>query len=68
LIIQPHLGKDVTTGGNTTPADFLSAMYAAGSSLAVVQTSDFRPQSAPLEAFFLFNSHTGMSVLSLTLT
>jgi hypothetical protein len=68
LIIHPALGSDVTTGNGTTSQDFVSALYAGGSSMTIVGASDFTPQTASFRLFYLFTSLVGLAVLSLTLT
>src|SRR5581483_5629859 len=68
LVIQPNLGVSIQASDGATPRDFISALYAAGSSLAVVGASDFKPRSAVFQMYFLFNSLAGVSMLSLTLT
>ncbi len=67
LIMHPHLGAGIQVSGGSTPRDFMSALYAAASSLSFVGTSDFKPQSAIFQALYMLNSLTGMSVMSLVL-
>ena len=50
------------------PTDLVSAMYAEGTSMAIVGASDFTPHTSPARLLFLFNSLIGMSAMSLTLT
>jgi hypothetical protein len=68
LIIHPHLGGGIRMSEGSTPRDFMSALYAGGTSLSFVGTSDFKPQSAGFQALYLLNSLIGMSVMSLVLT
>jgi hypothetical protein len=68
LIIHPKLGTSVRVSSGDTPTDFVTAMYAGGSSVAIVGASDFTPHTSAFRMLFLFNSLVGMSVLSLTLT
>ena len=68
LIIHPRLGKSVVSGSGSTPTDFISAMYAGGSSLSIVGASNFSPTTRALRMFYLLDSLVGMSVISLTLT
>jgi hypothetical protein len=68
LIMHPHLGGGIRASEGSTPRDFMSALYAAASSLSFVGSSDFKPQSAAFQALYMFNSLIGMSVLSLVLT
>ncbi len=68
LIIHPGLGTGVQAGNGPTPADFLTALYAGGSSMAIVGASDFKPTSDAYRVIYLVNSLIGMSVTSLVLT
>ena len=68
LIIHPHLGSEIRLSSGKTPTDFMSALYAGGTSLSFVGSSDFKPQSPGSQAFYLFNSLVGMSVMSVVLT
>lgn len=68
LIIHPALGDAVRADNGTTPTDFITALYAAGSSVAIVGSGKFTPQSAAFRIFYLFTSLIGMSIVSLTLT
>lgn len=67
LVIQPELGSSIRAGSGATSTDFVTAMYAGGSSLSVVGASDFMPHSSASRLLFLFNSLVGMSVMALTL-
>jgi hypothetical protein len=68
LIIHPELGPAVRSSGGPTPTDFTAALYAGGSSQAIVGSSDFEPRTPAFRLFYTFNSLVGFSVLSLTLT
>ena len=68
LFMHPHLGGGIRMSEGSTPRDFMSALYAAGSSLSFVGSSDFKPQSGGFQALYLLNSLIGMSVMSLVLT
>lgn len=68
LIIHPGLGTGVQAGDGPTPEDFLTALYAGGSSMAIVGASDFRPTSDAYRIVYLVNSLIGLSVTSLVLT
>lgn len=68
LVMHPHLGGGIRASEGSTPRNFMSALYAAGNSLSFVGSSDFKPQSAAYQAFYLLNSIIGMSVMSLVLT
>ena len=68
LIIHPKLGKSVVSSSGSTPTDFITAMYAGGSSLSIVGAGNFSPQTRGMRMFYLLDSLVGMSVISLTLT
>ena len=68
LIMHQHLGRDLVASQGPTPRDFVSALYAGASSLAIVGAADFKPQSSALQALYMLNSLIGMSVTSLVLT
>ena len=68
LIMHPLLGTAITAQSGGTPTDFVAAMYAGGSSMAIVGTSDFVPKTGWTRMLYLFNSLVGVSVVSLTLT
>ena len=68
LIMQPALGAGIRSSSGQTATDFITAMYAAGGSLAIVGASNFVPQAPVWKLYFLFNSLVGASVISLTLT
>jgi hypothetical protein len=68
LIIHPQLGTAVTNSNQDTPADFVTALYVAGSSLSIVGGSSFSPQSGGAKMLFLANSLIGTAVISLTIT
>jgi hypothetical protein len=68
LIIHPSLGTGVQASSGPTPTDILTALYAGGSSMAIVGASDFRPATDAYRVVYLVNSLIGMSVTSLVLT
>jgi hypothetical protein len=68
LVMHPLLGTAITAQSGDTPTDFVAAMYAGGSSMAIVGSSNFSPQTSWTRILYLFNSLIGMSVVSLTLT
>lgn len=68
LIMHPELGTSIRATNGNTPTDFVTAMYAGGSSMAIVGASDFTPHTSPTRLLFLLNSLIGISVMSLTLT
>jgi hypothetical protein len=67
-MMHPALGTSIRVSNGETPTDFISAMYAGGSSMAIVGASDFKPHTSAVRLLFLFNSLIGMSAISLTLT
>lgn len=67
LIMHPELGTSIRATNGETSTDFVTAMYAGGSSMAIVGASDFAHTSGT-RLLFLLNSLIGMSVMSLTLT
>jgi hypothetical protein len=68
LIIHPKLGTSVRANSGATKQDFMTAMFAGGSSLSIVGASNFSPQTDSFRIIYLFNSLIGVSVTSLTLT
>jgi hypothetical protein len=68
LIIHPELGRTVRPSSGAAETDFITALYVGGSSLSLVGSSNYEPQTGPLRLLFLFNSVVGTSVISLTLT
>jgi hypothetical protein len=67
LILHPYLGTSVR-GSDSTQTDFFTALYAGGSSMSLVGSSDYSAKTTPLRMVYLFNSLVGMSVMSLALT
>ncbi|GAA3761834.1 hypothetical protein [Terriglobus aquaticus] len=68
LLFHPVLGSAIQTSSGKTPTDFVSALYAGGSSISIVGAGDFSPQVSRYRLIYLFNSVVGLSVTSLTLT
>lgn len=68
LILQPELGRTVRPSSGPAQTDFITALYVGGSSLSLVGSSNYEPQTGPLRLLFLFNAIAGTSVISLTLT
>jgi hypothetical protein len=68
LILHPHMGTSIQASNGPTSTDFMSALFAGGSSISIVGAGNFEPKSGGLKLFYLFNSLVGMSVISLTLT
>lgn len=67
-ILHPHMGTSIKASNGPTSRDFISALFAGGSSISIVGAGNFEPKSRALRLFYLFNSLVGMSVISLTLT
>jgi lipoprotein signal peptidase len=68
LVIHPALGNAVRQSQGETGTDFVNALYASGTSLALVGGSSFSPHSDGFRLFYLANSLIGTCVVSLTLT
>ncbi|MDB5641550.1 MAG: conserved rane protein of unknown function [Hyphomicrobiales bacterium] len=68
LIMHSELGGAIRATSGETPTDFVTAMYAGGTSMALVGASDFTPHTSATRLLFLVNSLIGTSVISLTLT
>ena len=68
LVLHPHMGTRIKASSGPTSTDFISALFAGGSSISIVGAGNFQPKSGDLMMFYLFNSLVGMSVMSLTLT
>jgi len=68
LLIHPALGTSVRATVGPTSRDFMTALYAGGSSLSIVSVGDLAPQTTPYRLLYLFSSLIGMSVVSLTIT
>jgi hypothetical protein len=67
LIIHPELGSAIRSGNGSTSTDFMTALFAGGSSMSIVGAGDFSPQTGTARLFYLFTALTGISVTSLTL-
>jgi hypothetical protein len=68
FILHPHMGTSIKASNEPTSTDFISALFAGGSSISIVGAGNFEPKSPGFKLFYLFNSLVGMSVISLTLT
>lgn len=67
LVIHPALGTGVESSSGATETDFITALFAGGSSMSIVGASDYGPTTPGHKLLFLFNSLVGMAVTSLTL-
>jgi hypothetical protein len=65
LIIHPNLGTGVVSTQGETPTDFITALYAGGSSLSFVGASDFSPHDWFFRSLYLLNSLIGLTLASL---
>jgi hypothetical protein len=68
LILHPHLGGTIRVQSGDTPTDFLSALFAGGTSLALTGSSEFLPKSDAMRLFYLFTSIVGTSMVTLAVT
>jgi hypothetical protein len=68
LILHPALGSAIRLSSGKTPPDFVSALYASGSSISIVGSGDLAPYVSRYRLVYLLNSMVGLSVTSLTLT
>jgi hypothetical protein len=68
MILQPHLGDGVQVQGALTPTDFMAALYAAGTSLAITGSSEFEPRTGAMRMLYLVNSLVGTTVVTLAVT
>jgi hypothetical protein len=68
LVIHPKLGTTVVASQGTTVTDFITALYAAGTSLAITGSSEYIPASDAMRLLYLSDSIVGTSVMTLTLT
>lgn len=62
LIMHPELGTSVRATDGEIPTDLVTAMYAGGTSMALVGAGDFTPQTSPMRPLFLFSWPTGRPV------
>jgi hypothetical protein len=67
LVIHPELGTGIQAPGGGTAKDFITALYAGGSSVSIVHGSDLSPKVTAMFYFYMFDSLVGTAVLSLTL-
>jgi len=68
LIMHPYLGTAIKANSGPTETNFLVALYAGGSSMSLVGSSDYSPKTTGFRIVYLINSMMGMSVMSLALT
>jgi hypothetical protein len=69
LVIYPRLGTSVqASGGEATPKDFFTALYAGTSALSVVAAGNFSPRTPGFKLFYVACSGVGVCIFPLTLT
>lgn len=68
LIIHPVLGTAVTASSGPTPTDFVTALYAGGTSLAITGGSDYGPKTAAFKLVYLLFSIVGTAAATLSLS
>jgi hypothetical protein len=68
LIMHPYLGTSVRSSGGSNSRDFLTALYAGGSSMSLVGSSNYSGETPAFRMVYLVNSLIGVSVMSLALT
>lgn len=68
LVIHPRLGISIAPASIPAATDFVTALYAAGTSLAITGSSEYIPRTSAMRFFFLSNSVVGTTVMTLTLT
>ena len=68
LIMHPYLGTAIKANSGPTETNFLVALYAGGSSMSLVGSSDYSPKTTGFRIVYLINSMMGMSAMSLALT
>jgi hypothetical protein len=68
LIFHPELGQGIRRSAGSTPDDFVSALYVAGSSLSIISNSDFLPETRAMRLLFVGDAFVGASALTLTIT
>jgi hypothetical protein len=68
LIMHPKLGTAVRSSSGQTPTDFVTAIYVGGSSISILGSSNFEPETKGFRMLFLLGAIVGVSTVSLTLT
>jgi hypothetical protein len=68
LMLHPALGEGVRSSSSPHARDFISALYAGGSSLSFTSSSDYSPQTGFYRLLYLANALIGTGVISLTIT
>ncbi|MBV8521277.1 MAG: two pore domain potassium channel family protein, partial [Acetobacteraceae bacterium] len=68
LVMHPMLGTAIRSGSGDTPTDFITALYAAGTGMAIVGGSDFMPHTSVARLLYLLDSFIGTSFISVTIS
>jgi hypothetical protein len=68
LVIHPALGTGVQTSGGETPTTFIAALLAGGSSVSIVGSGGFEPNTDTFRLFYWLTSLAGTAVTSLVVT
>ena len=53
LVMYPVLGTSIRASSGEMPTDLTAALYAGGSSMAIVGASDFTPQTGAARLLYL---------------
>ena len=68
MIVHPELGSGLRGPRASTPRDFITAVYVAGTSLITLGTGTLEPQTPATRLLYIFNPVVGMSLMTLTVT
>ena len=68
LVIHPALGSGVKATSGETPATFIAALFAGGSSVSIVGSGGFEPDTDTFRLFQFVTALAGTAVTSLVLT
>ncbi len=68
LVIQPALGSGVRATSGETPTTFTAALFAGGSSVSIVGSGGFEPDTDTFRLFYFLAALAGTAVTSLVLT
>ena len=68
LVIHPALGSGVRASSGETPSTLIAALFAGGSSVSIVGSGGFEPDTDTFRLFYFSTALTGTAVTSLVLT
>jgi hypothetical protein len=68
LVIQPALGSGVRATSGETPTTVTAALFAGGSSVSIVGSGGFEPDTDTFRLFYFLAALAGTAVTSLVLT